>query len=82
MGRDVSWELKGQELVVKEKRTYDKLIVAVKGINGNPMSMKLVNHYYDIRKYINILTNEKQQNDEKMMKMKIFLDEMNRQTEV
>ena len=33
-GRDVKWELKGQELVVKDARKYDKLTVAVKGING------------------------------------------------
>jgi len=40
-GRDVSWELKRQSLVVKDDRKYDKLEVAVKGINGNPMSMRL-----------------------------------------
>jgi hypothetical protein len=36
-GRNVSWELKRQSLVVKDDRQYDKLEVAVKGINGNPM---------------------------------------------
>jgi hypothetical protein len=28
MGRDVSWELKGQELIVRDGRKYDKLMVA------------------------------------------------------
>ena len=40
-GRDVSWELKRQSLVVKGDRKYDKLEVAVKGINGNPMPLHL-----------------------------------------
>ena len=40
-GRDVSWELKRQSLVVKDDRKYDKLEVAVKGINGNPMPLRL-----------------------------------------
>jgi hypothetical protein len=40
-GRDVSWELKRQLLVVKDDRKYDKLEVAVKGINGNPMPFYL-----------------------------------------
>jgi len=44
-GRDVSWELKRQSLIVKDDRTYDKLEVAVKGINGNPMPLRLENHY-------------------------------------
>lgn len=47
MGRDVSWELKGQELVVKDARKYDKLTVAVKGINGNLMALQLEYHYFD-----------------------------------
>jgi len=38
-GRDVCWELKGQELVV-----------VVKGINGNPMPLQTEYHYYDITK--------------------------------
>lgn len=80
LGRDVSWELKGQELVVKDARKYDKLMVAVKGINGNPMPLQMEYHYFDITKCMNILSNEKQRNDEKMRKMKSFLDEMNRQT--
>ena len=49
-GRDVNWELKGQELIVKEGRKYDKLMVAVKGINGNPMPLQLEYHYFDITK--------------------------------
>ena len=65
-GRDVSWELKRQTLVVKDDRTYDKLEVAVKGINGNPMPMQLEYHYYDITKCMNILNNDNQQDDEKI----------------
>jgi len=30
MGRNVSWEFKGQELVVKDDKKYDKLLVAVR----------------------------------------------------
>ena len=78
MGRDVSWELKGQELLVKDDRKYDKLMVAVKGINGNPVPLQHEYHYFDITKCMNILSNEKQRNDEEMRKMKSFLDEMNR----
>jgi hypothetical protein len=81
-GRDVSWELKRQSLVVKDDRTYDKLEVAVKGINGNPMPLRMENHYYDITKCFNILNNDNQQNDEEMIKMKLFLDEMLRHTEL
>ena len=82
MGRDVSWELKRQELIVKNGRQYDKLIVAVKGINGNPLPLVLENHYFDITECMNMLPDENQQNDEKMIKMKLFLDEMLRQTEL
>ena len=81
-GRDVSWELKRQSLVVKDDRKYDKLEVAVKGINGNPMPLRLEYHYYDITKFMNVLPNDNQQDDEKMVKMKLFLDEMLRQTEL
>jgi hypothetical protein len=81
-GRDVSWELKRQLLVVKDDRKYDKLEVAVKGINGNPMPLRLEYHYYDITKFMNVLPNDNQQDDEKMVKMKLFLDEMLRQTEL
>ena len=55
-GRDVSWKLEMQELVVKDCRRYDKLIVAVKGINGNPMPLVLENHYFDITECVNVLT--------------------------
>ena len=81
-GRDVKWELKGQELVVKDARKYDKLTVAVKGINGNPMPLHLEYHYFDITKCMNMLPDDNQQNDEEMIKMKLFLDEMFRQTDV
>jgi hypothetical protein len=81
-GRDVSWELKGQELVVKDGRKYDKLMVAVKGINGNPMPLQIEYHYYDITNCMNMLPDYNQQDDEKMEKMKLFLDEMLRQTDV
>jgi hypothetical protein len=81
-GRDVSWELKGQELIVKDGRKYDKLMVAVKGINGNPMPLQLENHYFDITKCMNMPPNENQRNDEEMHKMKSFLDEMLRQTDI
>ncbi len=80
-GRDVSWELKRQLLVVKDDRKYDKLEVAVKGINGNPMPLRLEYHYYDITQCLNVLRDDNQQNDEEMIKMKLFLDEMLRQTE-
>jgi hypothetical protein len=82
MGRDVSWELKGQELIVKDGRKYDKLTVAVKGINGNPMPMQLEYHYYDITNCMNALPNEHQQDDKEMIKMKLFLDEVIRQADV
>ena len=81
-GRDVSWELKGQELIVKDGRKYDKLEVVVKGINGNPMPLQLENHYFDITKCMNMPPNENQRNDEEMHKMKSFLDEMLRQTDI
>ena len=81
-GRDVSWELKRQSLVVKDDRKYDKLEVAVKGINGNPMPLRLEYHYYDITKCMNMLPDDNQQDDEEMVKMKMFLDEMLRQTDV
>lgn len=81
-GRDVKWELNGQELVVKDARKYDKLTVAVKGINGNPMPLHLEYHYFDITKCMNMLPDDNQQNDEEMIKMKLFLDEMLRQTDV
>ena len=81
-GRDVSWELKGQELIVKEGRKYDKLMVAVKGINGNPMTLQIEYHYYDITNCMNTLPNDRQQDDKEMIKMKSFLDEMLRQTDV
>jgi hypothetical protein len=81
-GRDVSWELNRQSLVVKDDRKYDKLEVAVKGINGNPMPLRLEYHYYDITKCMNVLSDDNQQNDEKMIKMKLFLDEMLRETYV
>ena len=80
-GRDVKWELKGQELIIKDARKYDKLTVAVKGINGNPMPLMLEYHYFDITKCMNMLPDENQQNDEEMIKMKLFLDELLRQTE-
>jgi hypothetical protein len=79
-GRDVSWELKGQELIVKDGRKYDKLMVAVKGINGNHMPLQLEYHYYDITNFINTLSNEQQQFDQEMIKMKSFLDEALKQT--
>ena len=74
MGRDVSWELQRQELVVNNGRQYDKLIVAVKGINGNPMPLVLENHYFDITECVNVLPVEVQGNDEELKKMKLFLD--------
>jgi hypothetical protein len=81
-GRDVSWELKGQELIVKDGRKYDKLMVAVKGINGNPMPLQIEYHYYDITNCMNTLAHEQQQHDQEMIKMKLFLDEVLRQTDV
>ena len=81
-GRDVSWELKGQELIVKEGRKYDKLEVVVKGINGNSMTLQTEYHYYDITNCMNILPDKRQQDDKEMIKMKSFLDEMLRQTDV
>ena len=81
-GRDVSWELKGQELIVKDGRKYDKLTVAVKGINGNLMPLQIEYHYYDITNCMNTLPNESQQDDKEMIKMKSFLDEVLRQTDV
>ena len=80
-GRNVSWELKGQELIVKEGRKYDKLMVAVKGINGNPMPLQIEYHYYDITNCMNTLPNERQQDDKEMIKMKLFLDEVLRLTD-
>jgi hypothetical protein len=68
MGRDVSWELKGQELIVKAGRKYDKLMVAVKGINGNPMPLQLENHYFDITKCIHVLVNEDEVGSKQMKK--------------
>jgi hypothetical protein len=82
IGRDVSWELKGQELIVKEGRKYDKLTVAVKGINGNPMPLQIEYHYYDITNCMNTLPFDRQQDDKEMVKMKSFLDEVLRQTDV
>jgi hypothetical protein len=81
-GRDVSWELKGQELIVKDGRKYDKLTVAVKAINGNPMPLQIEYHYYDITNCMNTLSHERQQDDKKMIKMKLFLDEVIRQADV
>ena len=81
-GRDVSWELKGQELIVKDGRKYDKLMVAVKGINGNPMPLQIEYHYYDITNCMNILPHKRQQDDKEMIKMKLFLDEVIRQTDL
>jgi hypothetical protein len=80
-GRDVSWELKGQELIVKDGRKYDKLMVAVKGINGNPMPLQIEYHFYDITNCMNILPHKRQQDDKEMIKMKSFLDEVLRQTD-
>jgi hypothetical protein len=80
MGRDVSWELKRQELIVKNGRQYDKLIVAVKGINGNPLPLVLENHYFDITDCINVLPNDIQADDQEMKKMKAFLDDILRET--
>jgi hypothetical protein len=80
MGRDVSWELKRQELVVNNGRQYDKLIVAVKGINGNPMPLVLENHYFDITECVNVLPIEIQDNDTEVKKMKLFLDSILRET--
>ena len=75
-GRDVSWELQRQELIVNNGRQYDKLIVAVKGINGNPMPLVLENHYFDITECVNVLATEIQENDNEVKKMKLFLDSM------
>ncbi len=79
-GRNVSWEFKGQQLVIKDNRKYDKLLVAVKGINGNPMPLHLESHYFDITKCNNML-GEVDKDEEKMRQMKSFLDEMLRLTE-
>ena len=81
-GRDVSWELKRQSLVVKDERKYDKLEVAVKGINANPMPLRLEYHYYDITKCMNVLLYDNQYDDEKMKNMKSFVDEVLRETDV
>ncbi|MEN9884512.1 MAG: hypothetical protein RLZZ420_1729 [Bacteroidota bacterium] len=75
-GRDVSWELNRQSLVVKDDRKYDKLEVAVKGINGNPIPLRLEYHYYDITKCVNMLSDDNHKNDEKMVKMKLYLDQI------
>ena len=82
MGRDVRWELKGQELIVKDGRKYDKLTIAIKGIHGNPMPLQLEYHYYDITKCMNVLPDQIQRDDETLGKMKIFLDEMLRLTDL
>ena len=39
-------------------------------------------HYFDITKCMNMLPDENQQNDEEMIKMKSYLDELLRQTDV
>ena len=79
-GRNVSWEFRGQELIVKDDKKYDKLLVAVKGIHGNPMQLQLEHHYFDITKCNNML-GQVDKDEEKMRKMKSFLDEMLRLTE-
>ncbi len=71
-GRDVSWKLERQELLVKDRRRYDKLIVAVKGINRNPVPFELENHYFDITECGNVLTKDIQPDDEQLKKMKSF----------
>lgn len=80
MGRDVSWELQRQELVVNNGRRCDKLIVAVKGINGNPMPLVLENHYFDITECSNVLPNDIQSDDQELKKVKSFLDDILRET--
>lgn len=39
-------------------------------------------HYYDITKCMNMLPDDNQQSDEEMIKMKSYLDELLRQTDV
>ena len=73
-GRDVSWKLERQELVIKDGRRYDKLIVVVRGINGNSMPLQNENHYFDITECVNVLKNDIQHDDEKIRKMKSFLE--------
>jgi hypothetical protein len=67
-------------MIVKNGRQYDKLIVAVKGINGNPMPLMLENHYFDITECVNVLATEIQENDNAVKKMKFFLDNILRET--
>jgi hypothetical protein len=45
------------------------------------MPLRLEYHYYDITKCMYVLPDDNQQDDKKMIKMKLFLDEMLRQTE-
>ena len=44
--------------------------------------LHLVYHYFDITKCMNMLNDDSQQSDEEMIKMKLFLDEMLRKTDV
>jgi hypothetical protein len=47
--RNASWKVEKQEILIKDGRRYDNLIVKLEGINGNPMPLQLENHYFDIK---------------------------------
>lgn len=65
----------------KNNHGYQRIAQVMDLISQGREPLHLECHYYDITKCMNMLPDENQQNDEEMIKMKLFLDEMLRQKE-
>lgn len=61
---------------------YQRIAQVMDLISQGSESLHLEYNYFGITKCMNMLPDENQQNDEEMIKMKSYLDELLRQTDV
>jgi len=77
LGREITWEVVKQELIINNNRKIDKLLVKVQGQKENNLGEQLVNYYFDITEcFDNDSLNEKSEDVKRLAKLKSFAAKM------
>lgn len=75
-GGYASWQKMAQELIINENRTLDKITVKIYSLEGNGIVSSTRNMYFDITPFLGENKSEEENVDEKMKKMKYFIDRL------
>ena len=79
IGLGIKWNLIQQELIFEYDKTYDKLIIEIRPLDGSGIASQIENYYFDITECfgITILEEQPSEEDKKLLEMQAFLDKMN-----